>query len=513
MALFLLVTHGSDGDVLPFVGLGAALVRAGHRAVLLTHAPYRAAATAAGLGFEPIDDEAEFERVLADTPHLLHAAPHRAGWARFYRDNGLFEQIAAECRTLIRLHSPGETVLVGRHTSAVSVRFAAELLDAPAAWVALSPTQLLAVPVAAYLYGTELATGLHAVRTDLGLPPIPNWRTWFTTADAELALWPAWFDAAATPAPPRTTLTGFPLADSSAPALGATPPPAAPGGTGDGDMGTQPTDAPQRAEASPAAPAPAAVGDLASGDRRSAAAEGVFGGAFGADVRPVLATGGTGRMLAADYYPALLAAVERAGLPTVLVVRHRDLLPAVLPANVRWSPGLDFARAVPRAAAVVHHGGIGTLARVLAAGTPQVLMADGVDRPDNAARLTALGLARTVPADRWYGPELAAAITAAANDHGYRARAAAVAGDPVSGLDLAATRLAALLTRPTTSIATPAPIHDRLRNLPPTARADLRERLRHRLAPTPPESTPPGPGRTGRGATPARPDRAPEEAR
>ncbi|MFD7732805.1 glycosyltransferase [Kitasatospora phosalacinea] len=462
MALFLIVTHGSDGDVLPFVGLGAALVRAGHRAVLLTHAPYRSAATRAGLGFAAIDGEAEFESVLADTPGLLGSAPHKAGWAGFYRRNALFEQIAAECRTLAGLHVPGGTVLVGRHTSAVSVRFAAELLRAPVAWVALAPTQLLAVPVAAYLYGAELAAGLQEVRDGLGLPEVPDWRAWFTGADAELGLWPGWFDAAGPRAPARVSLTGFPLADTSARALGTR------------STTCADTCADTRADASPG-PSGAPPSDPSADPSADTSAD-PFDGLFPAGTRPVLATGGTGRMLAADYYPALVAAAGRTGLPTLLVVRHRDLLPGALPENVRWSPGLDFARAVPHAAAVVHHGGIGTLARALAAGTPQVLMADGVDRPDNAARLSRLGLARTVPADRWRTPELAAAIGAAAADHDLPLRAAAVTGPqrPAEALDAAAARVAALLTDPPRTRA----LHD----LSPADRARLRARLRERRA-------------------------------
>ncbi|MFF4339985.1 glycosyltransferase [Kitasatospora sp. NPDC001540] len=469
MALFLLVTHGSDGDVLPFVGLGAALVRAGHRAVLLTHAPYRSAAEHAGLGFAAIDGEAEFESVLADTPGLLGSAPHKAGWSGFYRRNALFEQIAAECRILADLHVPGGTVLVGRHTSAVSVRFAAELLHAPVAWVALAPTQLLAVPVAAYLYGAELAAGLQEVRDGLGLPEVPDWRAWFAGADAELGLWPGWFDAAGPRAPARVSLTGFPLADASARALGAQLP----------------------SSADP------------------------FDGLFPIGTRPVLATGGTGRMLAADYYPALLAAAGRTGLPTLVVVRHRDLLPDALPENVRWSPGLDFARAVPHAAALVHHGGIGTLARALAAGTPQVLMADGVDRPDNAARLARLGLARTVPADRWRTPELAAAIDAAAADHDLTLRAAAVTGPqrPAEALDAAAARLAGLLTDPPRprALRGSSPADRALRDLSAADRARLRERLRERraaVAPVPGASAPAAPAAVPADAVPA-----PEEAR
>src|SRR5436190_7361482 len=190
MSLFLLVTHGSDGDVLPFVAVGAALAGAGHRVVLLTHAPYRDAAVAAGLDFRPIDDESTFERTLADTPGLLGSAPERLGWDAFYRRNGMFRQIAAECETLRELHRPGETVLVGRHTSGVSVRFVGELLGAPTAWLALAPTQVMAVPVAAHTYRTELGCGFAELRAGLGLPPMRDWRQWFAGCDAVIGLWP-----------------------------------------------------------------------------------------------------------------------------------------------------------------------------------------------------------------------------------------------------------------------------------------------------------------------------------
>jgi hypothetical protein len=380
MSLFLLVTHGSDGDVLPFVAVGAALAGAGHRVVLLTHAPYRDAAVAAGLGFRAIDDESAFERTLADTPGLLGSAPGRLGWEGFYRRNGMFEQIARECAMLRELYRPGETVLVGRHTSGVSVRFVGELLGAPAAWLALAPTQVMAAPVAAHTYGTELVAGFTEVRSGLGLPPVDDWRRWFDACDAVIGLWPRWFDEAGPRSPYWVRLTGFPLADTASRALG-----------------------------------------------ERAGAQDVSGEAGAPPPGSVLATGGTGRMLHPRYYPALTEAAGLTGLPTTLVVRHRDLLPDRLPPNVRWQPGIRFADVLPRAAALVHHGGIGTCARALAAGCPQVVMADGIDRPDNAARLARRGLARVAPAEGWGPGELAEAIVAAAADEGYGERAAGVA--------------------------------------------------------------------------------------
>ncbi|MBO0698180.1 MAG: hypothetical protein J2P46_07285, partial [Zavarzinella sp.] len=50
----------------------------------------------------------------------------------------------------------------------------------------------------------------------------------------------------------------------------------------------------------------------------------------------------------------------------------------------------------PRAAAIVHHGGIGTAFQGLAAGVPQLIVPVFLDQPDNGRRLERLGVAATV---------------------------------------------------------------------------------------------------------------------
>jgi UDP:flavonoid glycosyltransferase YjiC (YdhE family) len=55
----------------------------------------------------------------------------------------------------------------------------------------------------------------------------------------------------------------------------------------------------------------------------------------------------------------------------------------------------------PKAAAILHHGGIGTSAEALRSGRPQLVIPVGGDQPDNAARLEALGVATTLPLRRF----------------------------------------------------------------------------------------------------------------
>ncbi len=333
------VTHGTDGDVMPFVRLGSELRRGGHEVTLITHAPYRAAA--AGLDFTAIDTAEQYARHQADTAQLMDTRGG-LGWLAFYERNGLFEQLAFEVKAIAERHDPGRTVLVGRHTSALSVRFAAELLGCPVAWVAVSPIQVMGARLAAHMYATELAEGFQSVRDDLGLPPISDWYGWFAGATMDIGLWPRWFDQAGAKSPARFELAGFAVPD--------------------------------------------------------AASRGAFSPEVVAD-RPILISGGTGRMLNEAFYPSALKAVG--GLPAVVVTPYPELLPDPLPEGVRWFDRLPFDQVVPKVRAVVHHGGIGTLTRALMAGTPQLVLADGADRPDNAARLAKLGLAKWLPPGKW----------------------------------------------------------------------------------------------------------------
>jgi UDP:flavonoid glycosyltransferase YjiC (YdhE family) len=66
-----------------------------------------------------------------------------------------------------------------------------------------------------------------------------------------------------------------------------------------------------------------------------------------------------------------------------------------------------FSRLLPRCAALVHHGGIGTLAQALAAGVPQLTMPMGFDQPDNTTRLVRLGVAKWVAPSQFTGERVA----------------------------------------------------------------------------------------------------------
>ena len=51
-----------------------------------------------------------------------------------------------------------------------------------------------------------------------------------------------------------------------------------------------------------------------------------------------------------------------------------------------------FEDLFPRCRAVVHHGGIGTTAKCIVSGVPQLIIPRSHDQPDNASRIVKLGL-------------------------------------------------------------------------------------------------------------------------
>jgi len=77
----------------------------------------------------------------------------------------------------------------------------------------------------------------------------------------------------------------------------------------------------------------------------------------------------------------------------------------------------------PRAAAVVHPGGAGTLAQALRAGRPMLVVPHAHDQPDNAARVTRLGVARTVRQHRYRGARVARELEQMLSDRRIHARA------------------------------------------------------------------------------------------
>jgi len=71
---------------------------------------------------------------------------------------------------------------------------------------------------------------------------------------------------------------------------------------------------------------------------------------------------------------------------------------------------IDFEYALPKALAIVHHGGIGTTAQAIKAGIPQLIRPIKYDQPDNAERIYKLGLGTYVMPDGFRAEQVAPMI-------------------------------------------------------------------------------------------------------
>lgn len=98
-----------------------------------------------------------------------------------------------------------------------------------------------------------------------------------------------------------------------------------------------------------------------------------------------------------------------------------------LPRGVIAVPYAPHAALFPRASVVVHQGGIGTTGEAMRAGRPMLVVPYSHDQPDHAARLTRLGVSRSLARGRYTTAAAALEIRSLMDDPSYAERAAAIA--------------------------------------------------------------------------------------
>jgi UDP:flavonoid glycosyltransferase YjiC (YdhE family) len=153
---------------------------------------------------------------------------------------------------------------------------------------------------------------------------------------------------------------------------------------------------------------------------------------------PVLFSLGTAAVhVAGRFYDDAARACRALGRRGVLLVGRGPSRPGDLPAGVRVFTYAPFSSVMPRCAASVHHGGIGTTGQALRSGRPQLLVPHAHDQFDNAARCERLGVGLRLNRTRCDAPSMARALGGllASSD---AARAAAAVGERVRAEDGAA---------------------------------------------------------------------------
>lgn len=382
----ILTTVGTDGDVFPYVALGAALVCRGNRATLVASEDYRGLAQANGLGFRALVSREQNDVCFGnpDFWHVLKGPFIGARWG--------VEFLPRQFELLAELARDGRTVLVSS-PGVLAARLVQEKLGRPMASVILQPWMIrssTAPPVmpagltlprwaprplgALYWRGID-ATGavlfgrpLRALRDRLGLGPTGPVFRWWLSPQRVIGMFPDWYGPPQADWAENIRLTGFPMYDGA---------PAADARARDPDSSGLPADVSAFLES---------------------------GGP------PVAFTFGTGMRHAGAVFRAAAEACRLLGKRGLLLTKYADQLPPDLPPAVRHVPYAPFQRLFPRCAAVVHHGGIGTVAKALAAGIPQVVLPVAYDQTDNATRVKRLGVGEWLMARKLTAVRLGALI-------------------------------------------------------------------------------------------------------
>lgn len=354
---------GSHGDFLPFLAIGKELKLRGHEVQYYASAVFERYAQDAGLGFTSIGTVEEYQTFLA-SPDATHAvkgvkllADTIMGW--------LPRTVEAMKKDVV----PGETILVGS-TFALGTRLVQEMLGVPTVTVQLAPSSFRSEYLAPRFYplghmekvprfikrllwkisDKQMLDPIFTVpfnqyRATLGLPPIARlMHGWIHEADSIVAMFPDWLAPVQPDWPAQLQLTNFPLHDGSS---------------------------------------------------EQALSEEVL--AFlDAGAPPIAFTTGTGNATSAEFFAASAEACRLAGRRGILLTSNPAQLPHPLPDGVAHFSFVPFKALLPRLAAFVHHGGVGSMSQAMEAGVPQLIRPMAFDQFDNASRAIKLGVAREV---------------------------------------------------------------------------------------------------------------------
>lgn len=364
----IVATTGTGGDIQPFVALAQGLAGRGHQVVMLVPAFHAALMEPQGLECKVFGTAGAFQAILQDPDLWDERKGFGVVWKGLAPHFGvvreLVEQQPADARCLLLCHP----ILV------------------PLAAIAKCARPDLRV-VCAYLAPSNLCSSYDFLTA--GSLRIPCWMplAW------RQALWrfihKGWIDPAMLP-----SLNAFRTAHQLAPVssffdhMHQVP---------DASIGLFPD---WFASVQPDWPAPFFDGDFPAAPANAASWPPELERFLAQGEAPIAFTPGTGHRHAAKYFAIALNVLKRLGRRGLFITPYAAQVPGDLPPQVMWLAQAPFTLLLPRLAALVHHGGIGTTAEAFRAGIPQLITPYAFDQFDNALRAERLGVAEVVLARR-----------------------------------------------------------------------------------------------------------------
>jgi len=333
---------------------------------LATHEHFAESARESGLEFCSLVSNQQTEALLrnADFWHPVKGPITVARWGA--------PLLQAHYGALAKIATEGDAVLVA-NPGLVAARLVNEKQGVPLISIVLQPWMILssiapptmmagltlprwAPPFIKALYWWSfdivgrslLVRELGQVRASLGLKKVKRMFHWWLSPDLVIGMFPNWYANPQADWPAQLKLAGFPLDDVA-----------------------------------PSAALDSGLVDFCSGGE------------------PCVAfTFGTGMMHADKLFATGLEVCRQLGTRALFITRFASQLPTNLPASVRHVSFASFQQLFPLCRAVVHHGGIGTTAKALAAGVPQLIIPFAFDQLDNALRVQRLGAGDWLPRNK-----------------------------------------------------------------------------------------------------------------
>ncbi len=359
----LLATIGSAGDVHPYIAIGTELRRRGHEVLLLTNPYFESRVLGAGLAFGALGTREEYLQAIAD-PRLV--SPRVSG--RFVVNELVLNRAhehSVVTRRAIREFRPDAAL---RHIISFGPAWALQREGIPTACASLTPLFWFSrddpgafgrfnpqtrfgwlwraiLPVAKQYARFVFDSRVNQLRVQCGLKARRNAFVSDLLGDGvRLGLWSPSFRGITPGDPADATICGFCIHDAH----------------------------PEHTQEEDALEAFLAQGDA-----------------------PLVFTLGSSVVHhAGDFYSRARAAAAALRCRAVLLVGSADVkkLEDHAPSDrVHVATYARYTTLFPRACAIIHHGGVGTTAQALLAGTPQLILPHANDEFDNALRAERLG--------------------------------------------------------------------------------------------------------------------------
>jgi rhamnosyltransferase subunit B len=393
-----LTTFGSYGDLHPYIAVGLELKERGHRAIIATTPLYREKIEATGLGFHPVRPDLPSPE---ESPELVEKVMKLQGGAEYLFKELIAPHIRESYEDLQEATRDADLFIT--HMITYAGHILAQKTGIPWISTVLAPATLFSVydpmvppqaPGLAKLLGlsTTLSRGftsivksvsnkwvepIYKLRVDLGLPrgrhPIFEGQY---SPDLNLGLFSKYFSKPQPDWPPRTKVTGFPFYDKK-------------------DETNISPDLERFLDEGPA---------------------------------PIVFTlGSSAVFVAEDFYSVSIEAARRLKRRAVLLIgdernRPKEALPQGLVA-FDYAP---YGQILPRAAAIVHQGGVGTTGQGMRAGVPTLIVPFNHDQPDNAYRIARLGIGRTLSRTKYTVPNVVRELDRLLSDESYALKAAEI---------------------------------------------------------------------------------------